>query len=110
MPQHDWDARYAAGELPWDTGIPDPQLVELVTAGVIAPGRALEVGCGTGTNALWLAQHGFEVLGVEVSPRAVDKARARAGSACRFEVRDFLAERPAERYDFVFDRGCFHIF
>lgn len=112
---HDWNARYAAGELPWDTGTPDEHLVALVSAGAIAKGRTLEVGCGTGTNALWLAERGFDVLGVDLSPLAIDKARAKAAAgkplACRFEVVDFLAAEPAGGpFDFVFDRGCFHVF
>jgi SAM-dependent methyltransferase len=113
MARRDWNESYAAGELPWDTGRPDEHLVELVTAGGLPAGRALEVGCGTGTNALWLAAHGFEVVAVDFAPRAIDRARARAGGAggCRFEVIDFLAEDPpGGPFDLVFDRGCFHIF
>lgn len=113
MAHPDWNESYARGELPWDTGVPDEQLVELVQGGVIAPGRALEVGCGTGTNAVWLAQQGFDVLGVDLAPLAVEKARARAAGAarCRFEVRDFVdGEPPGGPFDFVFDRGCFHVF
>ena len=115
MPHPDWNDRYAEGNLPWDTGVPDGHLVASVGAGVVTPGRTLEVGCGTGTNALWLAERGFDVLGVDLSPLAIDKARAKAAAAparrCRFEVLDFLAAEPAGGpFDFVFDRGCFHVF
>jgi SAM-dependent methyltransferase len=112
MPHPDWNESYASGApLPWDTGTPDPLLVEMIESRAIAPGRALEIGCGTGTNAIFLAQHGFDVLGVDVSPLAVDKARAKAQGRCRFEVVDFLAAAPtAGPFQFVFDRGCFHIF
>lgn len=107
----DWNSRYAAGDLPWDTGEPDERLVELVRRGDLAPGRALEVGCGTGTNALWLAQQGFDVLGIDLSPLAIEKARAKAQGACRFEVLDFIdGPLPDEKFAFVFDRGCFHVF
>lgn len=73
------------------------------------------MGCGTGTNALWLAEQGFDVLGVDVSPRAIDLATAKLGNGlstrCRFAVLDFLdGEAPAGPFDFVFDRGCFHVF
>lgn len=108
-----WDDRYSSGELPWDTGEADELLVAFVRAGKVTPGRALEVGAGTGTNAIWLAQQGFEVLGVDVSPIAVEKARAKATAAaprCRFEVCDFLAAPPAGSFALVFDRGCFHVF
>src|SRR5687767_12686946 len=107
MSQRDWNASYAGGELPWDTGVPDENLIEV--ARHIAPGRALEIGCGTGTNALWLSQQGFQVVAIDLAPLAIERARAKAPSV-RFEVRDFLAEPPAGPFDFVFDRGCFHVF
>ena len=97
--------------MPWDTGTPDPLLVEMIESRAIAPGRTLEIGCGTGTNAIYLAQHGFDMLGVDISEVAVDKARAKAEGRCRFEVLDFLAAEPAGGpFEFVFDRGCFHVF
>jgi SAM-dependent methyltransferase len=113
MAHRDWNASYATGELPWDTGVPDEHLVEIVESGVVAPGRTLEIGCGTGTNAVWLAAHGFDVLGVDVSPLAIEKAKGKAAGAphCRFEVSDFLtAPILGGPFDFVLDRGVFHIF
>lgn len=117
MPERDWNARYAEGDLPWDTGVPDHHLVEVVERGGLPRGRLFEVGCGTGTNAVWLAAEGFTVLGVDVSPIAVDRAirrRVEAGlseEACRFEVQDFLAAPPeADAFDAVYDRGVFHVF
>jgi SAM-dependent methyltransferase len=113
MPEHDWNDHYANGQTPWDSDEPDPALVATVESGTIPTGRTLEVGCGTGTNALWLAAHGFDVLGVDVSPLAIERARAKtsnAAKACRFEVRDFLNDPPLGGFDFVFDRGCFHVF
>ncbi len=112
MSHPSWNERYASEEpLPWDTGTPDPMLVELLESHAVAPGRALEVGCGTGTNAIYLAQHGFEVVGIDVSPLAVDKARHKSRGQCRFEAVDFLNETPpGGPFQFVFDRGCFHTF
>lgn len=112
MSRPDWNDRYATNDLPWDVGSPDAHLVEFVAAGRAGPGRALEIGCGTGTNAIWLAGQGFDVLGVDLSPRAIDRAKAKPGAgACRFEVVDFLRQDPsASGFDFVFDRGCFHTF
>ena len=79
MPPPSWNDDYASGRpLPWDTGTPDPMLVEMIESHAIEPGRTLEVGCGTGTNAIYLAQHGFEVVGVDISPLAVESARAKA--------------------------------
>jgi SAM-dependent methyltransferase len=86
-------------------------LVEIIESRAIAPARTLEVGCGTGTNAIFLAQHGFEVVGVDISPLAVEDARAKAQGRCRFETIDFLNEAPpGGPFEFVFDRGCFHTF
>jgi SAM-dependent methyltransferase len=113
MPDRDWNEHYASGQTPWDSGEPDPTLVEAVEGGAIRAGRALDVGCGTGTNALWLSTHGFDVLGVDVSPLAIKRARAKMrdrSRGCRFEVRDFLHDPPQGPFDLVFDRGCFHVF
>ncbi len=114
MPNTPWNDRYASGDLPWDTGEPDDNLVRFVRSGGVTPGRALEVGCGTGTNASWLAGQGFDVLGVDLSPLAIEKAQARLGERalpCRFAALDFLTgELPAGEFRFVFDRGCFHVF
>ena len=63
MTHPSWNDSYAAPEPPpWDTGEPDPMLVEMVESKVIVPGPTLDVGCGTGTNALFLAQHGVAVF------------------------------------------------
>jgi SAM-dependent methyltransferase len=113
MPEHDWNERYAAAETPWDTGIPDNNLTEFVRSAAVK-GTALEVGCGTGTNTLWLAGHGFKMIGVDISQIAIEKARAKAAGAnldCRFEQLDFLNDTVSGGpFDFVFDRGCFHLF
>lgn len=114
MSHPSWNESYASGQLPWDTGQAEPVLVEFVTAGRVRPGSALEIGAGTGTNALWMAEHGFDVFGVDVSPLAVERAQAKAGGRdlhCRFAAGDFLAAPPPEGpFQFVFDRGCFHVF
>lgn len=109
----DWNDHYRRGELPWDTDEPDPHLTELVRSGVVGPGRVLEIGSGTGTNAVWLASQGFDVVGVDIAARAVEMARARAGSAprVRFVHADFLADDAVQGpFDVAFDRGTFHVF
>jgi hypothetical protein len=69
---------------------------------------------GTGTNALWLAERGSDVLEINVAPLAVERATTKLNGRalrCRFATRDFLAaDSPDGPFDFVFDRGCFHIF
>jgi SAM-dependent methyltransferase len=114
MAHPSWNESYASGQLPWDTGHPEPLLVEFVSSGAVAPCPTLEIGAGTGTNAIWMAEHGFDVLGIDVSPLAVEKAQARMEGRtlrCRFATFDFLTDtRPAGPFQFVFDRGCFHVF
>jgi SAM-dependent methyltransferase len=114
MPHPSWNESYASGQLPWDTGQPEPLLVEFVTSGAVTPCPALEIGAGTGTNAIWMAERGFDVLGVDISPLAVESARAKMEERtlrCRFAAWDFLAAPlPDGPFQFVFDRGCFHVF
>lgn len=109
-----WNESYASGQMPWDTGQPEPLLVDFITSGAVAPSPALEIGAGTGTNAIWLAERGFDVLGIDVSPLAVERARAKKGAGtprCQFAVLDYLAAPPpGGPFQFVFDRGCFHVF
>lgn len=106
--------RYEQGETPWDIGRPDPHLVTAVHEHEIRPGRALEIGCGTGDNALWLARRGFDVVACDLSPLAIDRAREkadRAGIDVDLRVLDYLGEPlDAGVFDFACDRGCFHSF
>lgn len=89
-------------------------MVEFVTSGRIAPTRTMEIGAGTGTNALWLAERGFDVLGIDVASLAIERALAKLNGRalhCRFATLDFLAAAvPDGPFHFVFDRGCFHVF
>ena len=114
MAHASWNESYALGQLPWDTGQPEPLLVEFVTSAGIKPCPALEIGAGTGTNAIWMAERGFDVVGVDVAPLAVERANAKLEGhvpGCRFVPLDFLtATPPGGPFRFVFDRGCFHVF
>ena len=95
MSARDWDQRYVDGDLPWDTGHPDPHLVAQWAELVPTPARVLEVGCGTGTNAIWLAERGCEVVGVDVSARAIQHAMtktAAAGVRVALSVANFLTD------------------
>ncbi|MFI5398913.1 MAG: class I SAM-dependent methyltransferase [Candidatus Binatia bacterium] len=111
-PDNKWEQLYQGGFKPWDTGRPDSHLVRFVADGGIRPRRALDVGCGTGTNAIWLAEHGFAVTGIDVSPTALALAKAKPGAErCDFALVDFFdLPAPADPFGFVFDLGCFHIF
>ena len=109
---HEFEERYRTGETPWDIGKPDFNLIRIVTTTSIEPGRALEIGCGTGDNAIWLAQQKFDVLALDISGVAIEKAKVKAhqaGVACHFRVADILKTDLQETpFRFVFDRGCFH--
>jgi SAM-dependent methyltransferase len=108
----DWNDHYRAGNLPWDTGRPSGELQRVVRQIGLRPCRALELGCGTGTNSVWLAHQGFEVTGVDLAPLAVEQAdkRARtAGTNVHFVVADVLhLPDLGEPFAFFFDRGCYH--
>ena len=112
MPHRCWNESYDAGELPWDTGEPEPLLVEFVAAGRVRPARMLEIGAGTGTNSIYLAERGFDVVGIDVASLAVERATVKLNSRalrCRFAAHDFLAtDFPDGPFHFLFDRGCFH--
>lgn len=103
---------YETGYTPWDIGKPDFNLIQTVTATPIKPCKALDIGCGTGDNSLWLCQQNFRVLGIDASEIAIEKARDKALKAdikCTFMAMDFLTSRiKGAPFGFAFDRGCFH--
>ena len=73
-------------------------------AGNLEPGRALDLGCGSGGNAVWLAEHGWQVSGVDFSGVAIEKARTRAADKrveAEFVVSDATAYRPDGLYDLI---------
>lgn len=70
---------YRSGKPPWDTEVAPPELAALAAA--MNPGRALDLGCGTGTNAVYLARHGWEVTGVDLIDGAVRQAERKAADA-----------------------------
>lgn len=95
---------------PWDTGVSPPELLEFLESR--APGRALDLGCGTGTNVITMAKRGWDVTGVDFVPRAISRARRKAYQA---GVRaDLLTgdvtrlERVEGTFDFALDIGCYH--
>ncbi|WP_322986656.1 class I SAM-dependent methyltransferase [Streptomyces sp. S584] len=105
---------YRHGEPPWDSGITPPELVALVEGpGALRPGQALELGCGTGTNAVYLARHGWRVSAVDLVDRAVRQAREKAAAAgadvtvlCGDATRLDEVGAPGP-YDLFFDLSCY---
>ena len=99
---------------PWDVGRPQPAFVELVRIGELNKGNILDVGCGTGENALYLAEKGFAATGVDLTSRAIAAARGKAaerklkvnfriGNALSLDFKDGV-------FDNVIDSGLFHTF
>lgn len=108
-------AAYLVGFKPWDSGEPPPQLVAVVEGpDALPPQKALDLGCGTGTNSIYIAQHGWDVTGIDFVPRAVTVAKRKAAEAQtspRLMVGDVtrLAELGiGTDYSLLLDLGCFH--
>jgi len=103
---------YRFGSTRWDSDEPRAELQDLAPS--CTTGRALDIGCGTGTNAIYLASKGWEVLGVDFVPEAVKVAEARArsaGSSATFLLADATELRQAGvrgPFDLIVDIGCYH--
>ncbi len=95
---------------PWDTGIPPPELAAFTASR--PPGRALDIGCGTGTNVIFLSQNGWQATGVDFAAQAIRRARRkaiRAGLSAHFLVDDATRlGRVSGLFDLILDMGCFH--
>jgi SAM-dependent methyltransferase len=95
---------------PWDTGITPPEVEEFVQNH--SPGRALDLGCGTGTNVIYLTQHGWQAIGVDFVEKAIHHARRKADQArvaAKFYADDVTRLSEITGYfDLVLDIGCFH--
>ena len=113
MERTDWNQRYIDSDTPWDSGLPSEELKRFLDSGLVKPCRALELGCGTGTNAVFLAQSGFQVTAADLSEVALKQARdksEKAGVSIEFLQAD-VTKLPHDvaPFRFVFDRGTYHI-
>ncbi len=100
-------------ELPWFNPDPSPQVVQAVVEKFLPPrATVLDVGCGAGSNVLYLSRSGFRAVGVDISPGAIQAARSRAlreGVSADFRVGDVLdLDFPAGKFGGMIDNGCFH--
>lgn len=99
------------GNPPWESGITPPELIEFIQTHASRPGRAIDLGCGSGTNIITLAKSGWQVTGIDFAARAIQiakrklkqqkiKAQLRVGDVTNFKV--------DSQFDLAFDLGCFH--
>ncbi|MEM7582475.1 MAG: class I SAM-dependent methyltransferase [Acidobacteriota bacterium] len=110
-----WDLAYTSGEYleHWESPHPPLELAAALAGGLIpAASKVLDLGCGAGAEAVFLAQHGCEAIGVDASAAAIDLARqqaTRAGASVQLHCADVTRLPLADRsIDFATDRGCFH--
>ena len=108
-----WDDAYRTTP-PWDIGRPQPAFVDLARNRELNLGPVLDVGCGTGENAVFLAQNGYSVIGVDVARDAIRTAKAKVTSRkvkVEFRIGSALAlEFEDGKFDNVTDSGLFHTF
>lgn len=106
---------YRLGFTPWDTGVTPPELKALIEGpDKRAPGKALDLGCGTGTNSIYMAEHGWDVTGIDFTPRAIDMAKAKVAASrvkpriIRGDVTRLKELGIGDGYTLVLDLGCLH--
>ena len=109
----DWDTAYREGTPPWDTGRPHAELTRVLDEYRLRPQTVLEIGCGTGADAIVLARRRYEVTAIDCSPIAIERARLRAeqsDAVLRFVLDDVFdfAHSSTQLFDFVYDAGLYH--
>jgi SAM-dependent methyltransferase len=100
-------------EIPWNVGEPPKALVELVESGKVKPCKTIDLGCGAGNYAIYLANAGFDVAGIDISQTAIKIAKENAkkkGVKCDFLVADVLGDltEVKETFDFAYDWELLH--
>lgn len=101
-----WDERYASGAITWSGRVNDLLAGEVEGLAQLGPGRVLDLGCGTGGDAIWFAQRGWTVTAVDISAAALEQAAQHAADAgvadaITFERHDFEVSFPAGEFDLV---------
>jgi len=108
---HEISERYASGETPWDSGSPSSELIRVIDAGKLPGKTILEMGCGTGTNAIELSRRGYQVTAVDLVQIAIRRAREKAKAAgvnVTFHAGDLTAIDLGGPYDCLLDIGLYH--
>ncbi len=108
-----WDSDYRAAHPPiWDIGHAADELIRVVDSGEVRKCRAIDLCCGSGNDAIYLAGKGFDVTAMDVAPTALgqaEKKAQKAGVSVRWVLADVLAPPALEPFDFIYDRGCYHV-
>ncbi len=108
-----WDADYQGKRPPaWDIGKPADELQKAVSEGRIRPCRAVDLCCGSGTDAIYLARQGFQVTALDIAPTALSQAERKAraaGASIDWLLANVLAPPSLAPFDFIYDRGCYHV-
>jgi SAM-dependent methyltransferase len=106
---------YRLGFVPWDGHPLAQSLRDLIEGdGALTPGTALDLGCGTGDNSIYLTKHGWQVTGVDFVAKAVEKARAKAEANkltvnfARADVTRLSSEGVGTNFGLIVDNGCLH--
>lgn len=108
-----WDRDYRGNKPPsWDIGQPASELQRMVETGTIRACRAADLCCGSGSDAIYLARHGFKVTAIDIAPAALSQAMRKAqaaGVSVNWLLGDVLALPSLKPFDFIYDRGCYHV-
>ena len=111
MSREYWESRYQSGEMRWDKGAPSPGLADFLAAHPELPrGSVCVPGCGTGHDVRAWAQAGFDVLGCDIAPSAIQLATEKtkaAGFNVKFQLADFLHDDPPVLFDWIFEHTLF---
>jgi len=109
--KENWDEHYRSGNAPWNSDKPTRGLIDLVDSGKIKPCKVLELGCGTGTNAIYLISRGFSVTAIDIAKTALIEAKEKARKtnvSIDLVNSDILYFYSKTKYGFILDIGCFH--
>jgi SAM-dependent methyltransferase len=108
-----WDSSYRGNvPAPWDIGRPEAELQKFISAGTVPKCRVVDMCCGSGSDAVYLATQGFDVTAVDVAPTALAQGEQKARNAhvtVHWVLADLLAQPDLKPFDFIYDRACYHV-
>ena len=105
----DWEEIYKSKEKPaWDIGKPQQALIDYLSQN--RPQTAIDIGCGTGSSATYMANKGIKTTGIDFSKNAIKQAKAKKSkNKPLYAIKDVLKLIYANKFDFAYDSGCFHM-